>query len=170
MFFHSAGYAGSQYNSYELRNTAARMAALIPALMKHTGAEFIVVTGKSGIMMAYATLMLIDFPLVVVRKDNENSHGSSVEGRSGMDMSKYLVLDDFTASGCTVQTIMDKLSLYSTDRWDRDLDRVVVDKAVECVGVLQYGQQYGLAEHRRTADSTYAPNIMEYSQDWEAPC
>lgn len=138
MRFYSGGYSGAQYCPAQLRKRAKHLAVRIPELMKQTGAQAIVVTGKSGISLAFATLMLIDFPLVVVRKEEENAHGSSVEGLDGVDVDKYLILDDFVASGATVRRVVDKLERYGfTGDPVADADLV----ALTCVGVVMYAER-----------------------------
>lgn len=151
--FNSAGYSGSCYNPLQLRANAAQMAAIIPKMMEETGAEFVVVTGKSGLSVAYATLMLIDFPLVVVRKDGENSHGSAIEGddRTTFYGNKYLILDDFVASGRTVQTIHHKMEMYQ--RYNNE------DAPLRCVAVLEYGRSMANEVTRTKPGDHYVPVV-----------
>jgi adenine/guanine phosphoribosyltransferase-like PRPP-binding protein len=125
----SGGYSRKQYDPVLLRDTARNVAQRLPGLMQETGATCVAVTGKSGMALAFATLMLIDFNLVVVRKRGENAHGSPVEGRDGVHLHKYLILDDFVSSGRTVREIVALL----TERALRSNSA-----ALECVGVVEY--------------------------------
>lgn len=129
MFVTDGGYSHVQFNNETLRNTAQRIACLIPTLLQNTGADAVVVTGKSGISLAFATLMLADFPIVVVRKRGENSHGNNIEGTQNVRIKKYIVLDDFVSTGSTVRTI-------SREMYDAAYAQLAA--APECVGVLQY--------------------------------
>lgn len=107
MNLNDGGYSTVQYTPSRLRAKAAQLAELIPKAMAETGADAVCVTGKSGIALAFATLMLVDFPLVVVRKRGEKTHGSMIEGENGTSFTKYLILDDFIASGMTLDSIVD---------------------------------------------------------------
>jgi hypothetical protein len=131
MRLYDGGYSARQYNPESLRDTAKRIAAVLPQLMQHTGAQAVAVTGKSGLSLAFATLMLVDFPLIVVRKRGENTHGSSIEGTPGVSVQNYLILDDFVASGATVQTIVTDLARYG-------VMQSPTYTPPKCVGVLQY--------------------------------
>lgn len=133
--FNDGGYSGRQYDPTRLRSTAKEIAHVLPWLMRHTGAEAVAVTGKSGLSLAFATLMLVDFPLIVVRKRGENTHGSSIEGTEGVAVHRYLILDDFVASGTTVKTVVDDLTRYGL------MSRY--GAAPQCVGVLQYDSVHG---------------------------
>lgn len=84
-------------------------------LMEQTGATAVAVTGKSGMSMAFATLMMYDFPLIVVRKPHELSHGSPIEGTI-QTVVKYLILDDLVASGDTVRAIIERIAEYAEIR------------------------------------------------------
>lgn len=101
----ASGYSRHQFQPGVLRATAQRIAVRIPKLLKRFDADAVVVTGKSGMSVAFAAMMFADLPLVVVRKRGENSHGSMVEGVEGLVVRKYIILDDFVSSGDTVRTI-----------------------------------------------------------------
>lgn len=132
MFFSDGGYSSRQYDPSELRQTAQRLAIRIPELMKRSGAQAVAVTGKSGMSLAFATLMLIDFPLIVVRKRGENSHGAPIEGTHSVDVRRYLVLDDFTDTGATVRSIMHQIDEQAEGKGEF---------APECVGALMYARE-----------------------------
>lgn len=136
LFVSSGGYTAHMYNHAKLKRNAERLAKLIPHAMERTGAQCIAVTGKSGQALAFATLMLIDFPLVVVRKENESSHGSDVEGDTRKTVNKYLILDDFIESGNTCKRIEDKLRAWAMGQ-------------IECVGVIEYDSNYNAFEYNR---------------------
>lgn len=129
MHLSTGGYSSRQYDSNRLRRTAQHLATELPRIMAETGADTIAVTGKSGLSLAFATLMLIDFPLTVVRKRNEMSHGNQIEGKDSHRVRHYLILDDFVDSGATVRNIVS----------------IVEERAEfsgcatpECVGVVTY--------------------------------
>lgn len=105
MVKYSANYCAPQYNAEQFREIVRRVAGKLPALLHKHDIDAIVVSGKSGICVAFAVQMLIDIPLVVVRKRGENTHGTMIEGREGQLVGRYAILDDFVASGDTVRRI-----------------------------------------------------------------
>ena len=133
MIICDGGYSAIQFNTTSLRETVQRLSLAVPKMMRDLEADAIVVTGKSGISLAFALKMLIDVPVVVVRKKGENSHGSSIEGDGFTDVQKYIVLDDFVSSGATVRQIQQ-------DMYDR---AAVCNGHVVCVGVLEYHNYEG---------------------------
>lgn len=128
MYLTDGGYSEVQFNTALLRARAHEVAALLPEVMRRLGADAVAVTGKSGLSLAFATLMLIDFPLIVVRKRGENSHGNPIEGTPGVDVRKYLILDDFVSSGGTIETMVGSIDEMCAGR----------KEPLRCVGVLQY--------------------------------
>ena len=148
MYIRSCGYA-SGYTPESVRKYAKQAAEAIPRMMAETNADAIVVSGNSGISIGHAALMLIEFPLVLVRKHKDNSHGDSVEGPLNHELRKFLILDDFVCSGATVRNICD--ALYSR--------AIMYESSVpECVGVLEYtldwaeGNQHGEVSWRSPSD------------------
>lgn len=73
--------------------------------------DFVAVTGQSGMSVAFAALMLRDFPLIVVRK-GESTHGEMIEGRAET-MGRYIVVDDFICSGQTMRNINRELKKWA---------------------------------------------------------
>ena len=134
MKVYSGGYSQHMYDNESLRNGAKDLASAIPVLMRQTGAEVIVVSGKSGIALAFATAMLIDFPIVVVRKAGENSHGHKVEGPADKVFTKYLILDDFIDTGTTVNRIVNDLYTHAEQGYG-------VGEPAHCVGILEYRKE-----------------------------
>lgn len=124
----SPGYA-SKYAAPIVRQYARIAAANIKRRMRETGADTIVVQGTSGVSVGFAALMSHGFPLVMVRKPEENSHGSPVEGPREHRVKRYIILDDFVDTGETVRRIAAKLNLLA------DNSGVV---RPECVGVICY--------------------------------
>ena len=149
MYIRSCGYA-SGYTPESVRKYAKQAAEAIPRMMAETNADAIVVSGNSGISIGHAALMLIEFPLVLVRKHKDNSHGSAVEGPLNHELRKFLILDDFVSSGATVRNICDML--YSRAIWSN------ASSVPECVGVLEYtldwaeGNQHGVVSWRSPSD------------------
>ena len=130
----SGGYNTHQYDPAAFRKVVARVVKAIPVLLEETGADSVVVSGKSGQSVGFAALTQLDFNLVVVRKPNDSSHGCQVEGLD--TFLKYIILDDFVASGDTVNRIVSTINecheKARTRPWSPDDSPVA-----ECVGVLE---------------------------------
>ena len=127
------GYS-TGYSAGRVRRRAEFAAEAITSLSSTTGATAVVVHGNSGVSCGFAALMVTDTPfnLVLLRKDNDNSHGSPIEGPYGHQLSKYLILDDFVSSGATMNRIRDKIdTLHAQVSWS--------SPRPECVGVVLYG-------------------------------
>ena len=132
------GYA-TGYTMKRVEERAKFAAEAIEELRERTGSTSVVVHGNSGVSCGFAALMVTkeeDFNLVLLRKDNDNSHGSPIEGPSGHRLQKYLILDDFVSSGATLNRIRDKIdTLHGQVSWS--------SPRPECVGVVLYGYHRG---------------------------
>ena len=125
------GYA-TTYGQEAVRVRAEFAAKAIKELMERTGADCVVVHGNSGVSCGFAALMYENFPLILLRKDNDNSHGSPMEGPNGHNVLKYLILDDFISTGATMERIKGKINTLSDQSgagWPTP----------ECVGIVLYG-------------------------------
>ena len=133
----SNGYA-TGYSMRRVEERALFAAEAIEELRCRTGSTSVVVHGNSGVSCGFAALMLTkeeDFNLVLLRKDNDNSHGSPIEGPDGHRLGKYLILDDFVSSGATMNRIRDKIdTLHGQVPWS--------SPRPECVGIVLYGYHH----------------------------
>lgn len=129
----SGGYA-TRYRMAAVRKRAEYAARAINKMMAETGATSVVVHGNSGVSCGFAALMLsdVDFNIVLLRKDNDNSHGSPIEGPEGHFLERYLILDDFVSTGATMNRIRDKIIMLHKQSNP-------FEAAPECVGVVLYG-------------------------------
>ena len=130
-----AGYA-TTYGQEAVRVRAKFAAKAIKELMAETGADCVVVHGNSGVSCGFAALMYANFPLILLRKDNDNSHGSPVEGPAGHNVLRYLILDDFISSGATMERIKAKIVTLA-EQSGSGLP------TPECVGIVLYGHHGG---------------------------
>lgn len=131
----SSGYA-TQYELGEVRMRAKHAADAINKMMDETGATSVVVHGNSGVSCGFAALMLsphADFNIVLLRKDNDNSHGAPIEGPEGHRLGRYLILDDFVATGATMNRIRDKIAALHRQQDGRP------EYTPECAGIVLYG-------------------------------
>ena len=127
------GYA-TGYTKERVEECATGAAKAIEELRSQTGSTAVVVHGNSGVSCGFAALMASDedFNLVLLRKDNDNSHGAPLEGPEGHRLDKYLILDDFVSSGATLNRVRDKIDTLHTQRsWS--------SPRPECVGIVLYG-------------------------------
>ena len=130
----SGGYA-TQYKMAEVRKRAEYAARAINNMMAETGATSVVVHGNSGVSCGFAALMLshADFNIVLLRKDNDNSHGAPIEGPADHCLGRYLILDDFVSSGTTMNRIRDKIATLHQQYGYSSAP------SPECVGIVLYG-------------------------------
>jgi hypothetical protein len=146
----SGGYA-TKYKMAEVRKRAEYAARAINKMMTETGATSVVVHGNSGVSCGFAALMLSpheDFNIVLLRKDNDNSHGSPIEGPEGHRLGRYLILDDFMSTGTTMDRIRDKIATLSQQYG-------LPEDTPECVGIVLYG--YHSSDSFKFADGHTVP-------------
>jgi adenine/guanine phosphoribosyltransferase-like PRPP-binding protein len=73
-------------------------------------AEYIVMTGLSGMLVGAPVAMILGKQMVVVRKTRDSKHSATtVENIPTSGTMKYVILDDFICSGKTLETIQKKL-------------------------------------------------------------
>ena len=135
----SEGYA-TQYAAADVRKRAQWAANAIADMVADTGATSVVVHGNSGVSCGFAALMLsphLDFNIVLLRKDNDNSHGAPIEGPAGHRLGRYLILDDFVSTGSTLHRVRCKIdTLYQQYREE---EYELPEAVPVCVGVVLYG-------------------------------
>ena len=76
-------------------------------LVQDRGIHFdcLIVHGTSGTWLA-PLLIMKGYPVVMVRKEGENSHGESIEGPdAGIDYTRGVFVDDLIASGETIRRV-----------------------------------------------------------------
>ncbi len=133
MKFTSSGYLTKVYNDpIEFGKLVQKVTASIQVLQENLGFEALAFTGQSGSAMAYAVSAITGIPLICVRKTTDGSHATRlVEGPAGIDISKYLIMDDFTASGDTVRRIIESISTPGNMYYSQD-------EVAKCVGAFMY--------------------------------
>ncbi len=106
-----SGYSGNIYKAGGLRKHASHV---LRSLKKLDGQyDFVAVTGKSGMAVAFAALALSKdgFNLVTIRK-GESSHGREIEGYTGYGAERYVIIDDIIDSGATITRIHERLASW----------------------------------------------------------
>lgn len=99
----SSEYFGVVFDYDAMRENAIRALA---------GVEYdvLVGTGVSGTLGVGVLGALLNKPIAVVRKDLSSSHSSKIV--EGHILPRFIVVDDFTASGFTVERVRD---IYAQD-------------------------------------------------------
>ena len=93
------------HNPRELRRVVNLVVAEIGKLDRKP--QFLAVRGTSGTAIGGAVSLVSDLPLVVVRKEDDNSHAKhygTVQGMRGTG-GLYIIVDDLVDSGTTVREI-----------------------------------------------------------------
>jgi len=148
----SSGYA-TRYAAEAVRKRALWAAGAIDKMMAETGATSVVVHGNSGVSCGFAALMLsdLDFNIVLLRKDNDNSHGAPIEGPHDHRLERYLILDDFISSGNTMNRVRDKIAMLHHQHYSNG------ERAPQCVGIVLYGHH--ISTSFRFADGYTVPAV-----------
>ena len=125
------------------------MAEDVADTIMNEGVKFdaIACRGVSGLMIAAPVALLLDKPLIVVRKSIEGSHSSfMVEGYLPRRL-RYIIIDDFVETGDTIRQIIEEISAFYLDSRKRGEKFVAQDvatsdayfrKEARCVGVFLY--------------------------------
>ena len=75
---------------------------------KQTEFDAIAFRGLSGALIAPSVADQLGKKLIAIRKPDDGSHGTSVEGETSE--TQYIILDDFVSSGSTVRAIIDAIT------------------------------------------------------------
>jgi hypothetical protein len=99
---------GDGYMAYSLPRSLRELEeALVPVINEF---DVIVVSGLSGAIPGAIFAHMYGKQLVVIRKDDDVTHGVRTEGRDYfVKGTPFVVLDDFISTGTTMRRIFDKL-------------------------------------------------------------
>jgi adenine/guanine phosphoribosyltransferase-like PRPP-binding protein len=110
------------------KQSAKRIKEIIETVKYHgLQFDFIAVSGMSGALLSGALSIHFGVPVVVIRKDNDNSHGRPVEVVWDFPLKgkPYIIIDDGIASGKTICRIISELE----------------PQTKKCSGILLYSQE-----------------------------
>lgn len=127
------------YNPRTLRKTISSVKDLVLKLKEKVLFDAIAFQGSSGSAIAFSVSAATQIPLILVRKEEEVSHGRKIEGTK-KDIKRYIIIDDFICSGTTVQRILDKIN----DEAD-----------IHCVGIILYNPKLSSTERKFYKDGTH---------------
>lgn len=75
--------------------------------------DAIAFTGSSGCAIAFPLALKYEVPLMYVRKEKEKSHGCRVEINQSIILKRYVIVDDFVATGSTVRRVKSQLDEFA---------------------------------------------------------
>ena len=105
------------YDNYNPGTLAEIVEKALDALTPHvTEFDSIAVRGVSGVIVGAPVAVLLGMPLLIVRKDDELSHAHDNARRVSngrLAGRRYLVLDDFTITGATIQEIEAQMTAHT---------------------------------------------------------
>lgn len=104
-----SGYSSVLYEPDKFHKIVDNTVAKIKEIQKEIEFDAIAFTGTSGAALAYPIQYFTGIPLILVRKDGECSHGQRIESKNDMKIARYLILDDFTRTGNTINSIIKKI-------------------------------------------------------------
>jgi len=124
----TSGYLHSFFEPDKMIKTITDLRQTIAA----SGVKFdaIACRGMSGLLVSSPLGMMMEKPVIVVRKGTSGTHsGSNVEGYLPVHL-KYIIVDDFVETGATIRTIIRRIGEYYRPDFFR--------KTAKCVGVFLY--------------------------------
>lgn len=123
------GYGWTTTRPTEWRQVVKTAVRNVRAMKRDMGFDAIAFCGSSGASIAFSLTEKLEIPIIYVRKDGEKAHGNTVESNCSEPINKYLIVDDFVASGGTVRYIIETI------------DKICVSKVArppECVGAYMF--------------------------------
>lgn len=143
-----------------LKVTVKDVSRKVSFLQKKLKFEAIAFRGFSGASIAFPVSFKTGIPLLMVRKGTTDSHGSMVEGDDDIEVSRYLILDDFISSG---ETIAATIRTLDSERNKRNMFNA------DCVGILLYSQLECGLNTRTSYCYTHGSNCCGYSNCQKIP-
>ena len=129
-------YLKNVYEIDKFQRTVNKTINIAEELQKKYHFDTIAFCGMSGAAMSFLLSHWLNIPLICVRKSTDGSHfhnywnfaekGLVCEGN--LDVKRYLILDDFIATGDTVNRIINSIRKEAPD--------------AECVSMLMYAEPH----------------------------
>ena len=102
-------YLSRVYHPDQFQKTIDKLVKKVSEFKRKIPFEAIAFTGTSGAAVAYAVSYKLKIPLICLRKRRDASHYYGlVEGAVAVE--SYIIIDDFIASGKTINKIISTLS------------------------------------------------------------
>ncbi len=122
---HSPMYSTKLYHPVTLKKLVERTAEVLAEYSGEHWFGALAVSGSSGLILAGAVSAVLQVPLIMVRREHEQSHGDKVQGVTGMD---YVIVDDLISSGATATRIINSIQHQNEQYGEK----------AQCVGVYLY--------------------------------
>lgn len=124
-------YLKSVYEIDKFQKTVQKTINIAEELQKKYHFDTIAFCGMSGAAMSFLLSHWLNIPLICVRKSTDGSHfhNASHKGlvcEGNLDAKRYLIVDDFIATGDTVNRIINSIRKEAPD--------------AECVSMLMYAE------------------------------
>ncbi len=133
MYFCSSCYHKKTYNPRSLKARVNHVVKKLKELHKKVKFDAIAFRGMSGAAIAYPVSMLAGYHLIAVRTELRRDHGKQVEGSSNRNIRRYIILDDFVATGATVRKIVRAIDAEGCNGCN----------APQCVGIAVFDSESG---------------------------
>lgn len=131
---YGSGYGWMGRHPADLAALLKTAIAAFGRLREKVDIQAIAYTGSSGAAIAFPLAIAYELPIIYVRKEGEKSHGGEVECNFTDEIENYVIVDDFIATGKTVQTIIAGIKTRAKRfSWD----------GPECIGVFTFDPQHG---------------------------
>ena len=147
MFIRIGTYGLASYDANTWQDKMRRVALVLARAYNRGDFDAVAVQGSSGVSAVFAARALlpagVDFPIIIVRKDGEDSHSGKVtaarvsgsKSHANKEIRNIVVLDDLVASGDTVMRIVRALN-----------EKVATGEEAELVRVYTY-DEWGTPRH-----------------------
>ena len=123
----SYGWSGDGFGGWKY--TVKKAVPALKKLKKSLNFDAIAITGSSGAALAFHASILLDVPVIYVRKAGERSHGQQIESNAHCEVKRYIIVDDFIDSGSTISRIISRINKRCKEQQET---------APECVGIFLY--------------------------------
>lgn len=102
--------------------------------------------GHSGAAFAFIAGVFHQLPIINVRKDGEESHGTHIDSNSTKPIRSYIIVDDFICSGSTVKHIVRSIN-EAADKYD--------NARPDCLGIFLYSTSWSPGRLVHVDDECY---------------
>jgi orotate phosphoribosyltransferase-like protein len=144
----SSGYGWTDKSPKEFSRVIKQASTAFKKLRTTLQFDAIAFTGSSGAAIAFPLMVEHKIPIIYVRKPRESSHGGKIEYTSDIDISRYLIVDDFIDTGSTIKRVHADIAKWSKERQCL---------APECVGVFLYCTDGSSTDSVEVGDKIYLP-------------
>ena len=112
VYAYPVSYSAVGMSADAFRTKVRQISEDLPVFMEAVKADTVVVSGSSGMSVAFALRMLVDIPIIMLRKNGEGAHSDKLSAArdTAITAQRYVILDDFTESGNTVDRIIRDMS------------------------------------------------------------